>query len=331
MTIEKRANGNYRITKMVDGKRYRVTMDHKPSKREAEDLINELVHKNSPVTTKNTFEECARELLQSKDKVLSPSTLRSYDGILRHLSERFKNYPLKDIEQIHVQREINEYAEGRSSKSVHNAHGFISSVLTTFNPSINLKTSLPQKEIHEDYIPTDEEVKAVFDHEKGGKYFVPFALASLALRRSEICALEVEDLSDDNTLYIHRAMVPAPNQSFVIREMNKTSKSRRRIGIPAELADMIREQGCVYDGAVSGLNQRLHLVQTKLGIPSFTLHSLRKYFPSMCHSLGIPDKYIMEYGGWKTDHVMKDVYMRAERDKIEHMQSIAVDHIKGLM
>ena len=167
MTIEKRANGNYRITKMVDGKRYRVTMDHKPSKREAEDLINELVHKNSPVTTKNTFEECARELLQSKDKVLSPSTLRSYDGILRHLSERFRNYPLKDIEQIHVQREINEYAEGRSSKSVHNAHGFISSVLTTFNPSINLKTSLPQKEIHEDYIPTDEEVKAVFDHEKG--------------------------------------------------------------------------------------------------------------------------------------------------------------------
>lgn len=330
MTIEKLSSGSYRIKQMKDGKTYRLTIDHKPSKREAEDLIRELMDRRSPVTTRDSFEQCAIELLESKDKILSPSTLRSYKGILSHLSERFRNYPLRDIEQIHVQHEINEYAQGRSAKSVKNAHGFISSVLTTFNPSLTLHTALPAKEIKEDYIPTDDEVRAVFDHEKGTRYFVPFALAALALRRSEICALDISDLDDDNTLYIHRALVPGDGEAFTLREINKTSLSRRRIKIPDELAELIRKQGRIYDGAVSGLNQRLHLVQKELGIHPFKLHSLRKYFPSMCHSLGIPDKYIMDYGGWKTDHVMKDVYMRAERDKKDMIQQRALDHINGL-
>ena len=330
MTIDKLPSGSYRIRQMKDGKTYTATIDHKPSKKEAEEIIREMITDKAPVSTRNTFEECALELLESKSHILSPSTLRSYKGILRHLSDRFKGYKLKDIEQIHVQREMNEYAQGRSAKSVKNAHGFISSVLVTFNPSLTLHTSLPAKEIKEDYIPTDAEVKAIFDHEKGTRYLVPFALASCALRRSEICALDISDLDDDNCLYIHRALVPGDGESFTLREINKTSLSRRRIKIPNELADLIRKQGCIYDGAVSGLNQRLHLVQRKLGIPPFKLHALRKYFPSMCHSLGIPDKYIMDYGGWKTDHVMKDVYMRAERDKKDAIQQQALDHINDL-
>ena len=39
MTIEKRANGSYRIVEMRNGIRYRITVDHKPTKAEARDLL----------------------------------------------------------------------------------------------------------------------------------------------------------------------------------------------------------------------------------------------------------------------------------------------------
>ena len=35
MTIEKLKSGSYRIVQMHEGKRYRVTIDHKPTQKEA--------------------------------------------------------------------------------------------------------------------------------------------------------------------------------------------------------------------------------------------------------------------------------------------------------
>ena len=53
MTIEKRANGNYRIVEMRNGIRYRITVDHKPTKNEAKKLLEDKIGAFSDKTVFN--------------------------------------------------------------------------------------------------------------------------------------------------------------------------------------------------------------------------------------------------------------------------------------
>lgn len=56
-------------------------------------------------------------------------------------------------------------------------------------------------------IPTSGEVKLILEKATGTKYYIPLLLACYGLRRSEILALELSDLSDNNILTINKAMV----------------------------------------------------------------------------------------------------------------------------
>ena len=329
MTIEKRTGGKYRITQMVNGKRYRITVDHKPSKREAEELIREQISQDEPCTVSDTFEKCAQELISSKDNILSPSTIREYSGTLARLTNVFKSIPVKDITQQDVQTEMNRHAADLAPKTVKNYHGFISSVLSVYRPSLALRTALPQKEKQYPVIPTDEEVKAVLEAVRASDYWVPFMLGCCALRRSEICALDLSDL-DGNMLHIHRAKVRDVDGGLVIKNYPKTADSNRKIYIPDVLADRIRTQGYIFNYHPNQLLKRLRREQKHLNQRKYDFHALRKYYASMAHALGIPDKYIMQYGGWSSDHVMKSVYMMAMEDKVKAMQDRANNYMSDL-
>lgn len=58
-------------------------------------------------------------------------------------------------------------------------------------------------------------------------------------------------------------------------------------------------------------------------ILSFHFHDLRHYSASVMHSIGIPDAYIMERGGWGSDYVLKNVYRHAMTDKNKEMNDKA--------
>lgn len=40
----------------------------------------------------------------------------------------------------------------------------------------------------------------------------------------------------------------------------------------------------------------------------FRFHDLRHYSASIMHTIGIPDVYIMERGGWSSDSTLKQIY-----------------------
>ena len=66
----------------------------------------------------------------------------------------------------------------------------------------------------------------------------------------------------------------------------------------------------------------------KLSIPRFPFHKLRHFFASYMHDLGYTDKQIQEFGGWKTDNMMKSVYQHEmEMDKVKENIS---DNLSGL-
>lgn len=326
MKIEKLPSGSYRMRKMYKGKMYTVVTDYKPTQKEAIQLMADELDKVQEKHRAMTFRVAAEEYIRSKRNVLSPATVRGYASIMRAISERFMDENIHDISAMDVQSEINRLAEGRSPKTVRNQHGFISAVLNLFRPNLRLNTTLPQKVKKEPYIPSDDEVRRILEYAKGTEYGVPLILACYGLRRSEICALTLEDVNGD-IIKITKAKVLDENKKWVIKS-TKTTSSTREIVIPMDVADLIRKKGYIYNGYPDNILKFLKKAEGSLGIQEFPLHKLRHYFASKMSALNVPEADIIKIGGWGTDHVMKSVYRHSMMDKEENAKRNASENLR---
>ena len=256
-----------------------------------------------------------------------PPPSGGYNAAVRSISENFNGQNVHDITALDVQAEINRLARNRSPKTVRNYHGFISSVLGAICPNLKICTTLPQKVRNEPYIPSDEDVRKILKHAGGTEYEIPLILACYGLRRSEICALTLEDL-DGDVIRIDKAKVLNVDGSWTMKT-TKTTASTREIIIPVEIADKIREKGYIYNGYPNSIVRFLKNTEDALGIPRFPLHKLRHYFASKMSAMNIPEADIMRMGGWETDYVMKSVYRHAMEDKNKAAQRDAVRKLSG--
>lgn len=309
MTIEKLPSGSYRITQMEKGKRYRITvsLDHKPTNAEAVKLIGKVMNRK-PHKANMTFNDACNAFIESKDNILSPSTVREYKRTKERIPVTFSSKNINDITSLDLQTMVNGWSADLAPKTVRNYYAFVSAVLKSVE--IELKTpQLPQKDKHITYIPSQDDIKAVQKQFKGTKYEIPFFLLCLGLRRSELCALTIDDLSG-NTLTIDKALVQNTNKEWVIKK-TKTTESTRTVVIPKEIANKILEQGYIYNGSPTTLYTVLIRAQKKAGVHQFKLHALRHFFCSYMHDLGYSDKQIQEMGGWKTPYVLNTVYKHA--------------------
>ena len=240
MTIEKRGD-NYRISESRNGIRRRVTIDHEPGKKEARELMNKAfgTYHNSML-----FSHAAEVYIRSKENVLSPATIRGYYGLLNNMDEHFKALQLDRITLPVLQTYINEYSATHSPKSVRNMNGFIVAVLK-YNGAEVKTPRLPQKEKKDIYIPTEEDVKRILHEFKGHRYEAFIILATMGLRRSEICALTPDDLNG-NVLTINKALVQNEKKEWIVKT-TKTESSTRTIVIPDEVVNLLNERG-FYEG-----------------------------------------------------------------------------------
>lgn len=327
MKVDQVGTNTYRVRKQYQKQTYTVYFDHKPTQKEIMAALNEKMQ-DAKSEEKGTFGAYCDKYIASKRNVLSPSTLGGYQKCKRCLSKKFKSKKLYDIQQIDIQNEINEYAKDHSPKSVRNLHGFISAVLNMFRPSMTISTALPQKKRYKNTMPSTSEVEKILKAAEGTPYHIPFQLAILGMRRSEICGATINDLHG-NMLTINKTQVYDEKNRLITRNDTKTTESTREICLPDNLVKEICEAGTIYDLTPPMLVNTLHKYQDMLGIPRFRLHDLRCYYVSYAHSQGIPDVYIMEAGGWKTDYVMKNVYRNSLKDVKISMQQKAMEGLFG--
>ena len=326
MKLEKLPSGSYRVRKTYKKKTYTVTFDHKPTEREVALAIAERLQDDQ--VNNGSFERYALEYISNRDKVVSPETVRTYGIKLKQLSKEFKSTNIQDMDSNAVQAEINRFAQDHAPKTVKTLYGFISSVLGAYRPNLRLKVKLPQAIQKDEYVPDYDDIRRILELAENTRYFVPFQLAALyGCRRGEICALTLDDLKG-NELWIHSDMVY--DGKWIKKENPKTDASNRKIVLPDSLAQAIRDQGCIYDGHPNALNKAIHRYQKKLGLPEFHFHSLRKFFCSYAHDLGVSEQNIMSIGGWATPSVMKSVYRKSmEKSKQESMQLISKSLLKN--
>ena len=320
MNITKRPNGKYQIREMHNGKSYCITVPYKPTKREATELINDKI--NNSVEKISSFRSAAEKYIEAKTNVLSPSTLKAYDSMSRSIPEWFTKIDIAEIDSYTIQKMVNEISADHTPKTVRNIYGFSVAVIRLFIPDANIRATMPQNIRKEAYTPTLDDVKALFEYAKGSDYYVALRLASMSLRRSEILALTIEDLNGDE-LSINKSYVSGKD-GYILKPTPKTDASNRTITLPHDLAELIKEQGYIYNHNPNAIDNYLRRALPKLGIPFFSLHKLRHFFASYSHELGYSDAVIQSIGGWETDHVMKAVYRHA-MNKDESKKSMAND------
>lgn len=318
-------SGSLRLRKMYKGRNVTIIFTDEPTEKQIVKALSEEIDRTPYKKEHISFKTAAERYFEVKNAVLSPSTLRGYKSILKNLPERFTKMLISDIDSIAVQHMVNQYSKDHSPKSTRNAYGFVVAVLAMFFPDKVYVTTLPQKRKYEPYIPSDSDVKRILDYSKGTMFEIALILATFGLRRSEICALTMDDISG-NTLTINKAMVQDPDKNWIIKT-TKTEAGTREIYLPDNVIELINAQGYIYKGYPNSIVCYLQKAQQKLGIPKFSLHKLRHYYASMSHAIGIPDSYIMASGGWKSDSTLKQVYRHALDDKKETMQKQAADYI----
>ena len=315
MKVEKRTDGSYRIRKMVDGKMHTFHFDHEPTDRDVYKVLEHIIWAKE--RDKCTMETYINKYIDSKRNVLSPSSILTYERLIKAMSTEFLNIPLFEITQFDVQEEINRYSESHAPKTVKSLHGFIASVIGLFRPEMTLRTTLPQKIEKEKYTPTEDDIKAILDHARGTEDYIAFRLGTMGLRRSEVVALQMEDLTG-NELHIHANMVY--NKKWIRKESPKTDAGNRTIYLPDDLIEDINKQGYFFKYSANKLSEHLHRHQKELGIPQFRFHDLRHFFASYASNL-MSESDAMALGGWKSSYVFEKIY----RESLEKQRKASAE------
>lgn len=325
MNITKLPSGSYRIRQMVGGKTYSVTVDHRPTKIEAMKIISDATaHVKKPHDL--TVVKACEAYIEAKKDIVSPSTIRGYKSLIRVISDGFGGMRINAVTGASFQTEVNRYAKGRKPKTVKNYAAFLTAVFSFFDLGLHSPT-LPKAKKPKKYIPTGEDVNRILSEVKGTDLEVFFRLSVFGLRRSEVAALKVTDLAEDNTLTISKALVIDGENKNVLKD-TKTTESTRTIKIDDNLADLIRKQGYIWKGHIATPYKNLQRIQDKLGIPRFPLHAFRHFMASYLHNQGLTDKQIQAIGGWKTDNIMKTVYQHEmEMEKAKEKVADILSHI----
>ena len=311
MNITKLKNGKYRAREMYQGRTYSKNYPYKPSLKEARKDMQNLISIESNI--KNIkFETCINTYIESKQNILSPSSIRRYRLHIINIPDKILKTNIYNIDNLQLQYMINNYAKTHKAKTTKDFYGFLKAVLTLYT---NKKFKIILPPIHKtnnQYIPTKEEVMNILEVAKGTQYEIPILLASYGMRIGEIIALEMDNI-ENGEIIINKTQTVDENNHRIIKTP-KTVESNRIIKVPTYITDLIKQKKEIYNSTANAINRFLFKTERKLNINKFSIHKLRHFFATELHFRNIPSKYIQAMGGWATDNVMKSVYIHANKD-----------------
>lgn len=303
-----------------------------PTKKEAELMAAEFaVTKNVKKRPENmTLYDAIDKYIQIKEGVLSPTTVRTYKSARRTHFEDIGDLSIRDINSSAIQSWISDLSRRLQPKTIKNTYGLLAATLDMFNPDLHIKVKLPQKKDSSFYTPSDSDIKTLLSQIEGTELEIAVLLAAFGtLRRGEICALTDRDIHG-NCITVNHAFVRDENNEWILKEP-KTAGSKRTVEIPGFVIDKMRGiDGYIVKAHPDALSERFRRALKKSGLPKFRYHDLRHYSASILHAIGVPDQYIMQRGGWVSDHVMKTVYRNVIDEESERQNQKIMAHFNQM-
>lgn len=310
-----------------------------PTKKEAEYMAAAYKMERDRLkdVTRLSLGEAIDRYIEQKSAVLSPDTIDGYKKIRRTAFQSIMDVSLRKIDDSILQEAV--YAEMRrpsrrggqlSAKSIKNAYGLIISVLGAYLPGNVFRVDLPKSPRRIRSLP---EPGDIWQSVRGDKIELAVLLAMwLSLTESEIRGLTKSGSIDGEYLTVRSVMIRADGRD-IVKSLGKTDTRIRRHHLPPYIRQLIDQ----VDGDVlcpfcpSVFLRRLHRCMDAAGLPRITFHDLRHVSASVMAVLQIPDIYAQERGGWKTDHIMKQVYMETFRSERQRADTAVDSYFEMLM
>lgn len=303
------------------------------SKAEASRLLAEWQTSRKKTTDALTVEECIARYIDAKESVLSPVTVRNYRIMQRQHYDSIGALKVSDLTSEDLQRFVSNMNLTRSAKTVRNSFALLQAAIS-MHTDTKYRVTLPAKKEPVRNIPTDAEVKRMIDTANNTLKIALILAAVGTLRAGEVCGLTFGDIDRrKQIIHVHRDMVKAPDNSWILKDHPKTSSSDRYIPLPKNVIDILGDGyplERVYPFTPNSIEHGFAKLKKKLGLKC-RFHDLRHYAASIMHAIGIPDVYIMERGGWKSDTVLKSVYRNSLSDQSRKFQDQANDHFSSLI
>lgn len=321
MKATKLPSGNWRC-RAYDNKTKKCKSFTATTKREAEYLASEWLNgKNQKKNLSHeTVAQCVRSYIDSKENILSPSSIRGYLIILNNSINCIENININDLTERDLQSWVNNNARKYKPKSVKSQYGLVTAALRQAKITLDFNSILlPRIPKSEKKIPTEKEIALILEIIEGTSVELPVTIAvTLGLRQSEIAALKWSDY-DGQMLDIHAAVVPDKHSKFVYKNTTKSEASTRKIevdGILKERLDRAKHTSEFISPMLpSSVLRKFNQLCVKNGLPRYTMHEQRHGNASMMLAMGVPDKYAMKRLGQSSPSMVKEIYQHLYEDK----------------
>lgn len=320
-TPKKLPSGNWRIRVFshidANGKKVYKSFTA-PDKKKVMKLAHEFQDNKEEYPDKElTIAKAIADYIDSKEGVLSPSTIREY--------RRLQNKAYSSIETIYVSRVtskdlqyfVSDLSRDHSPKSVRNIYSLLLSAIQMHTDK-RYKVTLPQKEVINYSTPDDKEVRILLDNASDKLKLCIYLSAIGTLRRGEISALKYSDvLYDINAIYVHADMIKDKNNTWIYKPVPKNSSSVRKITLPKEIISLIgkgEQDDYIVSYNPDYITHKFCKLRNKLGLKC-RFHDLRHYAATIRMYMGIPLKEIQAVGGWSSSATLQKVYVNQLKSK----------------
>lgn len=272
-----------------------------------------------------TLYEAIAKYITSSSISLSPKTIEEYWKVRRNGFQNIMHIELRELDDDMLQEAVNLEAQRTSlkrtrnpkpisAKTLRNEYGLISSVIRRYS-SYTPNVKLPEIQRRIIDLPDPD---VIYNIIKGTDIELACMLAMwLSFSMEEIRGLKKSNSIQGDYIVIQQVIVTVNNRPLE-KDLAKTDTRIRKHFIPPYIKELIdalpEDQDYLVPKNGSAISKQFSRLMQKNGI-KMNFHMLRHVNASVMAMLRIPDKYAMQRGGWKSDHVMKRVYTHTFSDK----------------
>jgi len=295
-----------------------------PTKAEAEYKAAEFKRNKAKKSTDMTVGDAIDQYIALSEKALSPTTIHRYKrmrefGFPSIMDKRISKLTDQDMQEainLEVGRIGEKSGKPLSAKTVANEWGLISSSIKSA-AKVTYDIKLPKKQRGVTFdMPEPEAIVRMLI---GSEVELPCLIAVwLSFSMSEVRGLKCSDIQG-RTISINRVLVDVDNEE-IVKENAKVETRKRSHELPEYLYARITElevyqkylstgeDGFLFKINPSTMSRRLKALCEEHHMKPITFHKLRHINASIMLFLNLPEKYMLERGGWKTPYVMKETY-----------------------
>lgn len=315
-TPRRLSNGKYYINLRLGGESISVTESTERACIHAAELIkaeylNGKRKKNEPKDNR-TVGQLVDAYIDSRSRVLSPSTIRGYRIIQRNRFTGLQNRHVRDLTTEVVQRAVNDESALCGQKTLRNAWALIQKAVED-GTGTRYQVRLPQLVRRERPFLMPDQIDTFVDAVRGTTVEIPALLGLCSLRCSEILGLRWEDVDTKRAcVHVRGSTVPDEFNRFVRKETAKNATSIRTVPIMPQLVEALESRP--HDGEMvvayteSWLFRAINRICEANNLPQVGIHGLRHSFASLAYHLGMPEHIAMQIGGWKDETTIRKIY-----------------------